>query len=133
MGEMRRENPTYGKFKIFHILKRDHDFKLNESTVDRILKLLMNEGKITKSISAMKPKRKRRFNHHAKPASFKKYEDMLIEERVQIDHMTVTKNGISFKYFQAWERKSKLHIKFDRSKSMEDQNLCSNLKTPVQS
>jgi hypothetical protein len=32
---------------------------------------------------------------------------MVIGERVQIDHMTVTKNGISFKHFQAWERKSK--------------------------
>jgi hypothetical protein len=30
-----------------------------------------------------------------------------IGERVQIDHMTVTKNGITFKHFQAWERKSK--------------------------
>jgi hypothetical protein len=28
-------------------------------------------------------------------------------ERVQIDHMTVTKNSTGFKHFQAWERKSK--------------------------
>jgi len=28
-------------------------------------------------------------------------------ERVQIDHMTVSKNGIVVKHFQAWERKSK--------------------------
>ena len=108
--KIRRENPTYGKFKIFHILKRDHDFKLSESTVGRILKHLMNEGKITRSISAVKPKRKRRFSHHAKPAPFKKYEDMVIGERIQIDHMTVTKNGILFKHFQAWERKSKTII-----------------------
>jgi transposase InsO family protein len=32
---------------------------------------------------------------------------MELGERVQIDHMTVTKNGITFKHFQAWERKSK--------------------------
>ena len=32
---------------------------------------------------------------------------MEIGERVQVDHMTVSKNGITFKYFQAWERKSK--------------------------
>jgi len=98
--KIRRENPTYGKFKIFHILKRDHDFKLSESTVGRILKHLMNEGKITKSISAVKPKRKRRFNHQAKPTPFKRHEDMVIGERVQIDHMSVTKNDISFKHFQ---------------------------------
>ncbi len=41
--KIHRENPSYGKFKIFHILKRDHDFKLSESTVGRILKHLMNE------------------------------------------------------------------------------------------
>ena len=28
-------------------------------------------------------------------------------ERVQIDHMTVTKNGIVVKHFQAWDRQSK--------------------------
>jgi len=32
---------------------------------------------------------------------------MKIGERVQIDHMTVSKNGITFKHFQGWERKSK--------------------------
>ncbi|WP_338453708.1 IS481 family integrase domain protein [Candidatus Bealeia paramacronuclearis] len=32
---------------------------------------------------------------------------MTLGERVQIDHMTVTKNGICFKHFQAWERGSK--------------------------
>ena len=108
--KIRRENPTYGKFKIFHILKRDYGFKFSESTVGRILNRLMDDGKITKSISAMKAKRKRRFNAHAQPAYFKKYEDMELGERVQIDHMTVTKNGISFKHFQAWERRSKTII-----------------------
>ena len=32
---------------------------------------------------------------------------MVIGERVQIDHMTVLKNGIYVKHFQSWERKSK--------------------------
>jgi len=32
---------------------------------------------------------------------------MLMGERVQIDHITVTKNGICVKQFQAWDRKSK--------------------------
>lgn len=35
---------------------------------------------------------------------------MVIGERVQIDHMTVSKNGMRFKHFQAWERKSKTLI-----------------------
>jgi hypothetical protein len=33
----------------------------------------------------------RRENPNAKPAPFKRYEDMVIGERVQIDHMTVKK------------------------------------------
>jgi hypothetical protein len=32
---------------------------------------------------------------------------MVIGERIQIDHMTVTKNGITLKHFQAWDRVSK--------------------------
>jgi len=32
-----------------------------------------------------------------------------VGERVQIDHMTATKNGVTCKHFQAWERCSK-HI-----------------------
>ena len=34
---------------------------------------------------------------------------MELGERVQIDHMSVSKNGINVKHFQAWERRSK-HI-----------------------
>lgn len=47
------------------------------------------------------------FNKHAKAWEFKDYERMKLGERVQIDHMTVSKNGITLKHFQAWERKSK--------------------------
>lgn len=32
---------------------------------------------------------------------------MQLGERVQIDHMTATKNGIRVKHFQAWERRSR--------------------------
>jgi putative transposase len=32
---------------------------------------------------------------------------MVLGENVQIDHMTVTKNGITVKHFQGWDRKSK--------------------------
>lgn len=104
---IRRENPTYGKEKIAVILKRDFAQTLSESTVGRILKHLMEKGLITKSASALRTKRKRVFNKHAQPWTFKKYKDLKLGERVQIDHMTVTKNGITVKHFQAWERRSK--------------------------
>ena len=32
---------------------------------------------------------------------------MTLGERVQVDHMTVSKNGLTCKHFQAWERRSK--------------------------
>lgn len=105
--KLRRENPTYGKEKIAIILKRDHDQSLSQSTVGRILNALKAKGLITKSASALRTKRKRVFKKHAKPWEYKDYKDMELGERVQIDHMTVTKNGITVKHFQAWERRSK--------------------------
>jgi hypothetical protein len=104
---LRKEHPSYGKEKITLILKRDHLFPFSESTVGRILSALKKKGKITKSPSALRPKPKRKFNHHAKPWEFKKYELMELGERVQIDHMTVRKNGTLFKHFQSWDRSSK--------------------------
>ena len=89
------------------ILKRDHGQTLSQSTVGRILKHLTEKGLITKSPSALRTKRKRIFKKHATPWEFKKYEDMQLGERVQIDHMTVTKNGLTCKHFQGWERRSK--------------------------
>lgn len=105
---IRRENPTYGKEKIAIILARDHNNKISPSTVGRILNVLKQKGLVTASPSCVRVKRKRRFSsHHAKPWIYKEYKDMELGERVQIDHMTVTKNGITLKHFQAWERKSK--------------------------
>jgi len=105
---IRRENLTYGKAKIAVILKRDFHKTISESTVGRILKHLQIKGLVIKSGSAMRMKRRRNFQKgHAQPWTYKDYKTMKIGERVQIDHMTVTKNGISFKHFQAWERKSK--------------------------
>lgn len=106
--KIRKENPTYGKQKIEVILKRDHACFLSQSTVGRILNHLKEKGLIQRSPSALKVKRKRNFDQrHAKPWSFKLYKNMQMGERVQIDHMTVTKNGICLKHFQAWDRRSK--------------------------
>lgn len=105
--KIRLENPTYGKAKIAVILKRDYNFRFSESTVGRILNHLKDKGKITQSISALRSKRKRNFKKHANALVYKKYEEMKMGEYVQIDHMTVTKNRVKMKHFQAWERKSK--------------------------
>ena len=99
---LRRSNPTYGKAKITILLKRDHGIILSESSVGRVLKSLLLAGKITKSISSGKAKRKRRFNAHAQSWTY----DMRPStpgEMVQIDHMTVTKHNVYMKHFQAWD------------------------------
>ena len=107
--KLRRENPTYGKAKLAVILKRDHGQTLSESTVGRILKVLKEKGLVQISASAVRAKRKRSFTKgHAKPWTYKDYRAFQIGERVQIDHMTVTKNGVCGKHFQAWDRKSKV-------------------------
>lgn len=102
-----RRKTGYGKFKIAVILKRDHNITLSESTVGRILNHLLAKQLITRSVSAPRKRRRRQFNHHAKVWTYKQYEDIQLGERVQIDHMTVTKNGVTGKHFQAWERKSR--------------------------
>ena len=100
--KIRRENPTYGKQKIAIILKRDHQLKMSESSVGRILTFLKQKGLVQKSLSAVRRKRKRCFQKgYAKSWKFKEYEKMMMGERVQIDHMSVSKNGVSFKHFQA--------------------------------
>lgn len=111
--KLRRENPTYGKAKLAVILKRDHHQPLSESTVGRILKNLMEKGLIQRSASALRAKRKRNFTKgHAKPWTYKNHNTIIMGERMQIDHMTVTKNGLCVKHFQAWDRRSKfMHAK----------------------
>lgn len=105
--QVRRANPTYGKAKIQVILKRDFGLSISESTVGRILRHLADNRLITRSTSAFKTKRKRVFKGHAQPWTYQDYRNIQLGERVQIDHMTVTKNGITFKHFQAWDRRSK--------------------------
>jgi putative transposase len=105
---IRRAEPSYGKEKIAWIINRDHGKTISESMVGRILKKLSEKGLVTKSPSALRPKKKRNFEKgHAKAWTYKDYKDIAIGERVQVDHMTVTKNGITVKHFQGWERNSK--------------------------
>ena len=104
---LRKENPTYGKAKIAVIIKRDHGVCISESSVGRVLKRLVETGKIKRSNSAWTKKKKRNFIHHAKRWEYDKYKPKKPGEMVQIDHMSVTKNQISFKHFQAWDKLSK--------------------------
>lgn len=98
--KIRQENPTYGKAKISVIIKRDHGQKLSESSVGRVLTEWLKKGKIALSRSALRPKRKRVFTKHAKAWQYG-MKAHAPGEMVQVDHMTVSKNGKSVKHFQA--------------------------------
>jgi IS30 family transposase len=104
---LRRENPTYGKAKIAIILRRDHNVTLSESSVGRVLKKLIAAGKIRRSLSATKVRKKRRFDSHAKRWEYGKHKPTRPGEMVQIDHMSVVKNSTNLKHFQAWDPISK--------------------------
>ena len=105
--KIRRAHPDYGREKIAVILKCYHGQAMSERTVGRILTFLKEKKVITRAPTALRFKKKRRFNKHAKAFEFKRYKDIELGERIQIDHMSVTKNGVNVKHFQAWERKSK--------------------------
>ena len=104
--KIRRENPTYGKAKIAVIIKRDYGVQLSESSVGRILKDFMQRGLVQTSASAPKAKKKRRFNKYAKQWSYT-MKAQKPGQMVQVDHMSVHKNQMKIKHFQAWDPISK--------------------------
>jgi putative transposase len=106
---IRKDNPTYGKHKIRRILFRDHGVTYSESTVGRILDGLMEQGKIKKYAALTKIRKRRKFTNHAQKWQYgmKAAEP---GELIQIDHMSVHKDGLNMKHFQAWDPKSKVIV-----------------------
>ena len=100
--KLRLDNPTYGKAKITVILKRDYSVILSESSVGRALKKLISQGKIVRSVSSTRIKRKRNFKSHAKRWEYG-MKSSSPGELVQIYHMTVSKHNINMKEFSAWD------------------------------
>ena len=108
--EARRDNETYGKEKIGVVLRRDKNQTMSDSTVGRILSFLTTE-RSDHTIKVCTPKAHSVTSPRAMPkgGNTRITADIEVGERVQIDHMTATKNGVTCKHFQAWERRSK-HI-----------------------
>jgi len=107
--KLRLAEPTYGKAKIAVILKRDHKVNISESTVGRVISKLISQGRIRLSLSYARIKRRRKFDSHAKKWRYG-MKASKPGEMVQIDHMTVTKNNICMKHFQAWDPITKVII-----------------------
>ena len=101
---LRKRFPLWGKRKLWKVLTRDYVFTLSESTVGRILKCLLEQGKIQPACffrGQLKPKRKRAFKHHAKRWRYG-MKSKQAGELIQIDHMSVgLPAGFSIKEFKA--------------------------------
>ena len=101
---IRRSNPTYGKAKVTTILERDFGVKLSASSVGRLIKLFLQKGLVSKSVSCSRQRlrRSRYFKNYAKPWV---YGTKVTKpgQMVQIDHMSVNKNQAYIKHFQAWD------------------------------
>jgi len=106
---IRKENPTYGKEKIRRILVRDHHITYSESTIGRILTALISEGKIKKYAALTKIRKRRKFTDHAQRWQYG-MKSKEVGELIQIDHMSVSKDGLKIKHFQAWDPQSKVII-----------------------
>lgn len=107
--KLRQASPTYDKAKIAVILSRDHSITLSESSVGRILRKLVSQGKIVRSISSTRVKRKRKFTSHAKRWEYG-MKASSPGELIQIDHMTVSKHNINMKEFRAWDPITKMIV-----------------------
>ena len=101
--KIRKKYPLFGKNKIAVMLKRESDKIIPASTIGRILKKLLKQGGIKPvlfHLMAQFPKKPRLFTGHAQRW---KYHMRASKpgEMVQIDHMTITLHGKTFKHFNA--------------------------------
>jgi len=109
--KIRKENPTYGKAKLTRILVRDHDVKISESSVGRVITKAIKLGQVER-ITYGKIKRKARiFNTHAQRWRYG-MKGKMPGELIQIDHMSVTSSygSHTLKHFTAYDRCTKMTI-----------------------
>lgn len=109
--EKRKQYKLWGKHKLAVIIKRELGVVIKPSTIGRILKKAMDRG-IIKSVAfscGKREVRRRVFNDHAKRWSY----GMKPEkhgELVQIDHMTVSLQGLIIKHFKAIDPTTKIVV-----------------------
>ena len=88
---LRQQNPIWGKAKIHKILIRDYHMSTSVSTIGRILKLLVAQGKIKPAsfyFGRLKVKRPRRFTGHSRRWKHGMQAE-IPGELIQIDHAVV--------------------------------------------
>ena len=108
--ELRTQFPAWGRKTLSTVLKREKGIQASESTVGRILKELIAQGKV-KPVSfyrgVLKKRRRRTFHGHAE-AWRRGLKAKVPGEMIQIDHMSVNiAPGVSVKHFEATCPKTK--------------------------
>ncbi len=100
---LRKQYPLWGKEKIAVLIKRIYSVIVSASTVGRIIKKLVRQGRI-RSVAfhcGKKEKRQRVFNGHAKRLQLG-MKAQVPGELLQVDHMDVKViDGLEIKHFQA--------------------------------
>jgi putative transposase len=89
--KIRKENPVWGKNKIFKIIQRDYKINTSISTVGRIITLLIKEEKVKHSrfyYGRIKNKKPRIFNKHAKRWKYG-IKAKKLGELLQLDHAVI--------------------------------------------
>lgn len=93
--------PLWGKNKLSVYLAKQSNKEISKSTVGRILKYLLNAGKIQKLSIYASHKKRRVFTEYAQPWKYG-MKAAKPGQLLQVDHMTVTAPGIGIvKHFQA--------------------------------
>lgn len=89
--KLRRENPVWGKNKVFAIIKRDYGITTSVSTIGRIITKLLKQGKVKPIyfyFGRLKKKKPRKFNRYTKRWKYG-MKSKVPGELVQIDHAVV--------------------------------------------
>lgn len=131
---LRKKYPLWGKQKITVMYKREHGEHISESTVGRVLKKFLSQGKImpVRFMFGKKDVKKRIFNGHAQRWK-QGMKAKLPGEFVQLDHMSVTVPGIGHvKHFNAVCPITK-HVVYHVYKEANSKNAADFLKLMQQS
>ena len=101
--DMRRKYKIYGKHKLAVMIKQEQGVTLSTSTIGRILKKLVSQGKlqaVSFHLMGTFTKQPRLFTSHAKRWKYG-MRSTSPGEFIQIDHMTIKHQGMLLKHFTA--------------------------------
>ena len=95
------------------VIQREHGHDISESMVGRILSFLSQKCLITSARSRPQKRRRDFSKGHAQAWKYKEYKEIELGERVQIDHMSATKERGQRQTFHGLGPNVKTHPRAD--------------------